>query len=221
MHRRSGVVAALALALTIILLIVGPHHVSPVLASQQALPAVATPAMPTSTASSDQNAGLLSRVWDQKPPTTYEWLSIFISFLGFGFVIVSLRALTNQTRVMSFDGIHSLILSSDEMFVQHPDMRKYFYENVDISTDDPDYNLSLAMAETLLDTFESYIHHNTYVRYYRGVWKEYIVDAFQNSPILRARFDQTPDWYPPDLQRLRNEAQQRIDEKQKLQAKDG
>jgi hypothetical protein len=221
MHRRIGVVAALAMALTIGIQIVGPHDVSPVLASQQALSAVATPAMPTSTASSDQDTGVLTRVWDQKPPTTYEWLSIIISFLGFGFVIVSLRALTNQTRVMSFEGIHSLILASDEMFVQHPDMRKYFYENIDISKDDPNYHLSLAIAETLLDTFESYIHHNTYVRYYRGVWREYIVDFFEQSPILRSRFDQIPDWYPPDLRRLRNEAQQRIDEKQKLQAKGG
>src|SRR3954454_22032148 len=98
--------------------------------------------------------------------TTYEQLSVVISFVGFAAIVISLWFLYRQTRISSFGTVHNFILSCDRIFVDHPHMRPYFYDRRDIKEEDIEYYMALAIAETILDTFEAYVHQGSYVEYY-------------------------------------------------------
>ena len=138
--------------------------------------------------------------------TTYEQLSVLISIVGFAAVVISLWFLYRQTKIASFGTVHNFILSCDRIFVEYPHMRPYFYDGKDIQEGEVDYNLALAIAETILDTFEAYVHQGTYVEYYETMWERYIRDAFRDSPVLRRYFDRVRGWYPEKIGELRDRA---------------
>ncbi len=79
--------------------------------------------------------------------TFYELLSLVVSIAGFVAVIITLVLLMRQTREMAaqskyvaetlrdsiYESIENRELSFDEIFINHPEMRPYFYSGKEIS----------------------------------------------------------------------------------------
>lgn len=151
-----------------------------------------------------------------QPLTTYEILSLIVSIAGFATVIITLILTRNQTALIakSLEGnIHqssaSQMFDVDSIFINHPEMRPYFYSRKEINEDDPAYNKALAISEFLLDYFGSIlIQRKQYPNVWpTNWWHPYFVDLFANSPLLCHRLKATKEWYIEEMLQLMREGE--------------
>ncbi len=153
--------------------------------------------------------------WD--PLTSFEVLSLGIAFAGVAGVVLTLYYLVKQTKhlaesiaIASFQNISMSTLDIDRIFVEYPETRPYFYSRRPISEDAPNYNRVAAIAECFLDLFDTYLSQVKYNDEYSNVMKEYIIDMFMRSPILRTQLDDLSVWYPEALIAVKMEADKRL-----------
>lgn len=96
-----------------------------------------------------------------------------------------------------------------DVFLAHPEIKKYFYENVDIDISDINYSLVETAAEKILDVLEQMLwQRNNFPQIYGKKendppfeylsWDEYIIYLFENSPIL-LRFSLEKEWHSERL----------------------
>src|SRR5260221_1706150 len=145
--------------------------------------------------------------------TSYESVSLVISVIGFIAVIVSLWLLNRQTGVFKRQLMESLAqsmtnysLEISRLFLQHPDLRPYFFEGQVIDEGHPDYLRSEALAEVMLDIFWIMMAQAKRVRgrefrneETRSQWATYMGDCFATSPILTSFLTRRQEWYGPEL----------------------
>lgn len=153
---------------------------------------------------------------DVKALTLYELLSLIISAAGFIAVIITLYLLTRQTRMSARELRENLLiplktqqLELDRLFVEHPHIRKYFYNGENISEDKQDeYAQVAAVAEYILDHFAAVISHTTAdgQPLISTIWREYMKDCFVKSPVLCATLERYDRWYPRELFNIKKEA---------------
>lgn len=89
------------------------------------------------------------------------------------------------------------MLDLDKAFLEKPELRPYFYDNITIETNDKSYFEALAMAEYELDAFDSFLNHR-FVEQHKPVqesWKNSMIFCFNHSPILRSYIRDHIDWY--------------------------
>jgi len=159
----------------------------------------------------------------------YEMLSLVISIAGFVAVIVTLVILTRQTREMStqtkyvaeslkssaYGNVTAQVLKVDELFIEHPELRPYFYSSTHINENDSAYNKAISTAELILDVFDSVLlQTNQFPQVWpHNWWEEYVMDSFANSPILCEYLNVRKDWYSGDLKVLMQRGLERRQQK--------
>lgn len=153
---------------------------------------------------------------DVKALTLYELLSLIISAAGFIAVIITLYLLNRQTRMSARELRENLLiplktqqLELDKLFVEHPHIRKYFYNGENIDEDKKDeYAQVAAVAEYILDHLAAVISHTTAEGQplTSTIWREYMKDCFANSPVLWATLERYDRWYPRELLNIKAEA---------------
>ena len=144
--------------------------------------------------------------------TTYETLSLVISIFGSIGVIASLWLINRQTGVFSRQLMESVTqsltdysLEISRLFLQHPDLRPYFFEGQTIDASHPDYLRAEAVAEVILDIFwtmGSQVQRIQGARLNRNAgaqWEIYVGDCFAASPILTSFLTKRKDWYGPEM----------------------
>lgn len=170
-----------------------------------------------------------------QPMTLFELLTLITSTAGFITVIVSLAFLLRQTREMvkqtqfvaeslrsnAYGVIAEQVFEVDRIFVENPGLRPYFYSGQDISEDDPNYNKVVAVAEYLLDYFESaLLQLDLFPQVWpRSVWEAYTVDSFMNSPILRRYWRSRQGWYAEEIKDLVHAGEAKLRSLEQLQEK--
>ena len=148
-------------------------------------------------------------------------IKLILSIGSFVTVCITLTLLVLQNRVIvaqtkyTLESVQSNIfgvvtnqnLASDEIFINNPELRPYFYGGQDITEADPFYNKVQATAEYLLDYFESL---TSQLRKYPLVWRQEkesweknIIDMFCWSPVLCRYMDGHREWYNDKLQELK------------------
>lgn len=161
--------------------------------------------------------------------TVQEWTLILnvASIASSIAVVVTLIFLKTQTQCAvdaSRSQNHSILreemLKIDEVFIQYPEIRKYFYEGVSIDTSDALYPRAEAAAEMLLDITEHMLGQailfprlhqksNDEKKFWQ-TWDTYIVDMFVTSPLLLAYLQKKHQWYSFQMRKRMEEAQHRI-----------
>lgn len=108
-------------------------------------------------------------------------------------------------RVTTYQGATDLTLQLDQVFIDHPELRPYFYERrqpPESDNNDELRNRVLAAAEYALDIFECiWDHQDTYEENDKDSWRDWINDMFTSAPACRALYVEERDWYPA-LQKL-------------------
>jgi hypothetical protein len=151
----------------------------------------------------------------------HEFISLCISFFYFVTVVVTLIVLIYQSKIISmqtsyalqsvegsiYSNITAQSLAEDEIFINHPELRPYFYAGKELEQNDPLRHKVHATAEYLLDFFDSL---ESQLRKYPNLWihekREWeanTVDQFAWSPALCNYLDATKDWYSEELYALR------------------
>lgn len=107
---------------------------------------------------------------------------------------ISLYWNSRYVRVTSYKSATELFLELDRSLLQYPEIRPYFYEGAQMTTDDQNRNRVLTMAELFLDVFE-WIGLREY-GLSEDDWREYTSAVFRNSPALREYHQAHPEWHP-------------------------
>jgi len=165
----------------------------------------------------------------------YEYVSLCISVLYFITVVVTLVLLIFQNRIISMQTSYALqslegsiyanvtnqTLAQDQIFIQNPELRPYFYEGKDTNPNDPLHNKVHATAEYLLDFFDSL---ETQLKKYpylwiheRREWEANTVDMFAWSPVLCRYLDATRSWYSEELYALKTAGEKKRQQGNKAQ----
>ncbi len=106
------------------------------------------------------------------------------------------------------------ILALNQIFIQKPYLKPYFYNGTSIDVKDERFQEVSAMAEMILDVFDLFATKTIATADY---WEDFqsfdvwISDTFTSSPILRETFDQNSDWWCKEVLALRKKAQEKLD----------
>jgi hypothetical protein len=104
--------------------------------------------------------------------------------------------------VTSLSGGHKL-------FINNPDLIKYFFENADIKESDPNYGRAAATASLMLDYFDTARVVAQYTSQLLPhsqndtiAWDHFFVSTLRSSPILCKRYLQTINEYGETLRQI-------------------
>jgi len=84
------------------------------------------------------------------------------------------------------------------VFLEHPLIRPYFYEDLPVPGNNEEMrHRVLAAAEFVLDVFECIWDHKAqFSKRDRVAWQEWIVGVFETSPAVRGLYRNNAGWYP-------------------------
>jgi hypothetical protein len=138
--------------------------------------------------------------------------AVVINALGFTAVIISIRTaqgqmgyMAAQTRILTRDRSLCNVLTLHRVFLDHPELRPYFFEDKDIEETDPLYPQVEAVADMHLDVFA---YNLDYRLVFPDDWrrpegyKDYIRSRLALSPVMRRRLEKRADWFSPYLQEV-------------------
>ena len=150
-----------------------------------------------------------------------ELIKLIITLASFVTVCVTLflLVLQNQTIVMQtkysqqsvesnvFGVLTNQALTTDEIFINNPSLRDYFYNGKLVTENDPLAEKVKAMAEYFLDFYDSQVTQlKRYPNLWRGekdAWESGIIDQFAWSPFLCSYLEVNKAWYSEELLRLK------------------
>jgi hypothetical protein len=174
--------------------------------SANPLPRAGLPASP----GSDPAPEPLSRF--QRLSLALSAIALVISALGFTAVIISIRTaqeqmshMAAQTRVLTRDRSLNNVLTLDRIFLDHPELRPYFYAGKDLEESDPLYPKVETVADMHLDVYGYNLDYRlVFPDDYRRPedYKRYIRSMLVLSPVMRRRLETKGEWFSPYLQEV-------------------
>lgn len=142
--------------------------------------------------------------------------NIIIPALGFLFLFYQIRQINKSIKSNTHQNIYVQVQEFYKTLFQHPELRKYFYDNLEIGLEHKDYERCMILAEMIVDQFgHIVIEKDNFKEKEYETWKPYIESIFQNSPIVRHFFNRNKSWYSDDLQKIFKEATASIIEENK------
>jgi hypothetical protein len=119
-----------------------------------------------------------------------------VATLGLGFVIRQLRlgykALEGQTRA----AIYQMSQSTYKIFIDRPELRPYFYNNLALPDEDPERSRVLAAAELLCDYFEHvYFSRKNLPKELSDTWISYMKMLYDGSSAMKFYVDTMSSQY--------------------------
>ena len=94
-----------------------------------------------------------------------------------------------------------LITSVSRVFIEYPEMRKFFYEGVKPSG--TDYDRARSIAVTVADAIDHVAEHLDRMSGPAAeAWKAYFRDIYESSPVLKEYLQTHSSWYGPVLREL-------------------
>ncbi len=136
------------------------------------------------------------------------------------FLVLQNRIIVAQTR-LAMQSVESNVFSTvtgqnlltDDLFVNHPKLRPYFYLGKDVKEGDPLSDQVKAAAELLLDYYDS---QTTQLKKYPGMWRiekgsweANIIDMCAWSPVLCRYLEANKSWYGDELLGLKTAGEQK------------
>lgn len=126
-------------------------------------------------------------------------LSIVALLVSVISAMIAWRIGMRSLRITTYRSATDLMLEVDRVFVAHPELRPYFYDDKACPPGHADYNLVEAVAELELDVLECiWDGRHNYSDDDRESWAKYIKDTLGKSPALRTMHGDPAkaDWYP-------------------------
>lgn len=134
--------------------------------------------------------------WTEKVQAYSAVFTFFITLFGFLFVYFQVRNAKRYLNGFTHATVYTQQHTINQLFLDHPDLRKYFYENVECSIANTDRPEVLPLAEMIADFFEHLAQQQANLPH--GIWPawvRYMRHVYENSPILREHFENNNSWY--------------------------
>ena len=128
-------------------------------------------------------------------------LQLFVSVLGFGVVVWTLRVLIRTLDAQSSAGVATRQLEFDKTILEHPTLYKYFYQGQDLGPDDPEFARVMAATQLLANYFDGFFQQQGMYRqmWPDSLWTNYIRDHVAKSPVLRRYVTENSGWFSPQF----------------------
>ncbi|OHE85680.1 MAG: hypothetical protein A2579_03975 [Lysobacterales bacterium RIFOXYD1_FULL_69_11] len=123
-----------------------------------------------------------------------ESLSALFVLFGFWFVVRQLRSSSVEHLYCRMHDIH-------RMFIEHPELRTYFYENTALPSNDPELVVRIhAAAELLADFFQQvFLELDLLPKNAALGWRLYMTDVLDRSQVLQSYVNRHRSWYPSNF----------------------
>jgi hypothetical protein len=134
------------------------------------------------------------------------WFSGILIAGSLIFVWVQTRHSKEQTLGAQLANYHNLYLmwfTVDRVFIEHPEMRPYFYDRAEISAAPADIRLRLdAVSHMIFDCFDDVYHHLEHLPQSTSqAWSVFMKDLYKHTPYLKDFLQKNEQWYSPDFVR--------------------
>jgi hypothetical protein len=117
--------------------------------------------------------------------------------------LLQARYMTRSTRSTVYQTVADQMMSIDRLFVEHPELRQYFYGNGLPPAEVLDRERVAAATELLVDFMDNVTKQARQIpEYLSGTWEKYFRTIASTSPSLRAFWSEHRDWYDAALQRV-------------------
>ncbi|MHB8829366.1 MAG: hypothetical protein ACYC6Q_07550 [Syntrophales bacterium] len=133
-------------------------------------------------------------------------LSFIVSFGVLGFTVYQAWLSRQGVSAQTWQGFTQQGNEISRIFVDHPDLRPYFYDGKPITKDDPNFNAVMAVSEMYLDFLDSFQDNYVFTLpgmatngEFRLLWDRYFKDMFASSPALCAYAKEKQHWYSTDF----------------------
>jgi hypothetical protein len=140
-----------------------------------------------------------------RPLTTYEAISLVVSIVGFAAVVLTLWFMQHQTssgadslKNSAYQNCANQLFIIDKVFIEYPELYRYFYSGMDVSMGDPAYERVVAISELVLDFIDAVLIQQAALPAYWHLerWEPYFIDLFTSSPVLCRNLSLNKSWYP-------------------------
>jgi hypothetical protein len=113
-----------------------------------------------------------------------------------------LRVQVRINRFSVYDALTRLVMDIDRVFIERPEMHKYFYTRHPAPADPTELARAFAIAELLADFMDHVAEHiNELEKSAWTEWVEYFVE-FRDSDVFTRFMSDHPTWYTPTLRQL-------------------
>jgi hypothetical protein len=142
-----------------------------------------------------------------------QWLQTaqsIVAIIGLPVLILTLVMIWRQARYAHHAAMSQVYQNTADGFaivqnvlVDHPEYRPYFYDDKRINTSDPEYAQVSSIAEFWLHAVHNLTVHRRYMKEYPWyVWERSLRDVYSRSPILQHFLQEHPDWYTDEVHRI-------------------
>ena len=131
------------------------------------------------------------------------------------YVLQQTREMSKQNRIGAksalisvYKEISSVMLEIDKMFLEYPDLRKYFYDGAVLRKKTRKYNQALSIAEWFLDFMDMFVVMGKAAPEHPGVslpwqdWNVFFREIYSTSPIIREYWAAHCNWYNETLAQI-------------------
>src|SRR5215211_6744392 len=131
-----------------------------------------------------------------------------IALLGLFFVWKQVRLQQDNSRVELITGLTTLIIEIDRVFIDHPEMWKYFN---DCEPTPPKGETKgdrvRVVAMTMANVLDHIVEHRRKMKCEtRDSWLRYIAEAYEKSPVLQEVLAEHDTWWPALQRQIREGA---------------
>lgn len=106
------------------------------------------------------------------------------------------RAGAAATRASVYQSIAQQMQEIDKLFVVHPHLRPFIYENKPTPREEPTRTQVLALSELLVDFFDNFVAQSGQIpSHLYEPWERYARSVMETSPSMCVFWSQNREWY--------------------------
>tara|TARA_R100000365_G_C2743786_1_gene72541 strand:- start:1742 stop:2227 length:486 start_codon:yes stop_codon:yes gene_type:complete len=123
-----------------------------------------------------------------------------ITLAGFIFIVIQIRRLGQSIRTTAHAAIYSQAADFRTHLMAYPELRKYFFDGVDIERGHPDFERAITLSECFLNYLEHLAVQKSHFAGADGdAWTEFASRSLERSPITKRRLKNNDANYSPKL----------------------
>jgi len=114
------------------------------------------------------------------------WTMPVVTVGGFWFLYRQMKADRESLETQTSWQICSVSSAVLQTFMDHPECRKYFYDNIPLPADERERSTVLTAVELLCDHLENtFVHQASIDQKTKDVWQHYVQKMYARSAVMR------------------------------------
>jgi len=127
-------------------------------------------------------------------------VGILLQLVGLVVVIFQLKKVNTSIRVSAQAALYQQSSTVRSTLIEHPALRKYFFDGAKISSDSGEYDRVKTIGEMFLNYLEHLVIQEESLRQTDfSAWNNFVYSTISASPIMQAILDEKPECYSRDL----------------------